>query len=259
MSEFPVLIWLSTYGHLLNYMDSFPKDVLIRLVQQRVAYENNVALKNISLEINRGEKVALIGPSGAGKTTLLRTIYEQLAHPSSFVHQQYALVPQLSALHNVYIGRLDQHSTFHNLLNLIKPQKHILEEILPLLRALGMEEKAFEKVGALSGGQQQRVAVARAIYRGEAIFLADEPISSVDPHQAGTVMELIMQNAETVIVSLHAVEFALNYAERVIALREGEVQFDLPAEAVTPTMLKKLYEIEEASRSALGELRREGE
>ncbi|MCZ6680921.1 MAG: ATP-binding cassette domain-containing protein [Candidatus Poribacteria bacterium] len=225
-------------------MNSSTGAALFRLEGESVAYQKTVALKNITLQIGRGEKVALIGPSGAGKTTLLRALYERVADRAAFVHQHYALVPQLSAFHNVYIGRLDRHSTAHNLLNLIKPQKRIVEEILPILQALRMEEKIFEKVGALSGGQQQRVAVARAMYRGEGILLADEPISSVDPHQAGTVMELIMQNAETVIVSLHAVEFALKFAKRIIGLSNGEVQFDLPAEKVTLTMLKELYQNE---------------
>jgi phosphonate transport system ATP-binding protein len=126
-------------------------------------------------------------------------------------------------------------------LNLIKPQKKVLQEITPILYALGMEEKIFEKVGAMSGGQQQRVAVARAIYRGEDILLADEPISSVDPHQAGTVMEIIIQNTETVVVSLHAVEFALKFAKRIVGLSDGEIQFDLPTGKVTQTMLTELY------------------
>ena len=222
-------------------MKSSAGTALFSLVAETVAYQHNVALKNITLQIDRGEKVALVGPSGAGKTTLLRTLYESVADQSAFVHQHYALVPQLSAFHNIYIGRLDQHSTAYNLLNLIKPQKKVLQEIAPILRALGMEEKTFEKAGALSGGQQQRVAVARAIYRGEDILLADEPVSSVDPHQAGTVMELIIQNAKTVVVSLHAVEFALKFAKRIIGLCDGEVRFDLPAGEVTQTMLTELY------------------
>ena len=82
------------------------------------------------------------------------------------------------------------------------------------------------------------------MYRGEDILLADEPISSVDPHQATTVMELIMQSAETIVLSLHAVDFALKFAKRIIGLRDGEVQFDLPTERVSPTMLSELYESE---------------
>lgn len=214
---------------------------LFNLVAESVAYENTVALKNITLQIKKGEKVALVGPSGAGKTTLLRILYESVEGQPSFVHQHYSLVPQLSAFHNVFIGRLDQYSTAYNLLNLIKPQKKAVQDIVPILQQLGMEEKTFDKAGALSGGQQQRVAVARAIYRGAEILLADEPVSSVDPHQAGTVMELIMQNAETVVVSLHAVEFALEFSQRMVGLRDGEVEFDLPAGEVTQMMLAELY------------------
>lgn len=216
--------------------------VLFDLRGNSVAYERNVALQDVTLQIGRGEKVALIGPSGAGKTTLLRTLYESAADRSAFVHQHYALVAPLSVFHNVYIGRLDRHSTCINIRNLIKPQKQMIKEITPILRALGLEEKMFAKVGTLSGGQQQRVAVARAMYRKESILLADEPVSSVDPHQAAMVMELIMQTAETVVVSLHAVEFALKFAGRIIGLRAGRLQFDLPANQVTPTLLRQLYQ-----------------
>lgn len=222
-------------------MKSSPSTGLFNLAAENVAYENNVVLKNISLQIDRGEKVALVGPSGAGKTTLLRRLYNSVADQSAFVDQHYALVPQLSAFHNIYTGRLDRYSTFHNLLNLIKPQKKVLQEITPILYALGMEEKIFEKVAAMSGGQQQRVAVARAIYRGEDILLADEPISSVDPLQADTVMEIIIQNTETVVLSLHAVEFALKFAQRIVGLSDGKIQFDLPTGEVTQTMLTELY------------------
>ncbi len=225
-----------------NMMHTSTMTSLFNLQRESVAYESTVALQHITLQIDRGEKVALIGPSGAGKTTLLRTLYDRVADRSAFVHQHYALVSSLSVFHNVYIGRLDRHSTFTNILNLVKPRQTVLEDILPILRALGMADKTFEKVGALSGGQQQRVAVARAMYRAEDILLADEPVSSVDPHQAGTVMELIMKNADTVVVSLHAVAFALQFAERIIGLREGQLQFDLPAKDVTQTILQELYQ-----------------
>ena len=222
-------------------MKSSPNTELFNLAAESVAYENTVVLKNITLQIDRGEKVALVGPSGAGKTTLLRRLYNSVADRSAFVDQHYALVPQLSAFHNIYTGRLDRYSTAYNLLNLIKPQKRVLQEITPILYTLGMEEKIFEKVGSMSGGQQQRVAVARAIYRGEDILLADEPISSIDPLQAGTVMEIIIQNTETVVLSLHAVEFALKFAQRIVGLSDGEIQFDLPTGKVTQTMLTELY------------------
>jgi len=223
-------------------MESDTNPPLFRLDQENVSYQDFIALKNVTLEINQGERVGLIGPSGAGKTTLLRTLYQKVSDQSAFVHQHYALVPQLSAFHNVYIGRLDRNSTSQNLINLVYPREKVRQEILPILDSLGIEEKSFARVGELSGGEQQRVAVARAIYRQESILLADEPVSSVDPHQAGTVLELINQVAETVVMSLHAVELAIKYAERIIGLHNGEIQFDLSAEEVTPIMLKELYQ-----------------
>ena len=223
-------------------MKSDTNSPLFHLNQENVSYQDFIALKNVTLEINQGERVGLIGPSGAGKTTLLRTLYQKVSDQSAFVHQHYALVPQLSAFHNVYIGRLDRNSTSQNLINLVYPREKVRQEILPILDSLGIEEKSFARVGELSGGEQQRVAVARAIYRQESILLADEPVSSVDPHQAGTVLELINQVAETVVMSLHAVELAIKYAERIIGLHNGEIQFDLSAEEVTPIMLKELYQ-----------------
>lgn len=223
-------------------MESNTNFPLFRLNQENVSYQDTIVLKNVTLEINQGEKVGLIGPSGAGKTTLLQTLYQKVSDQSAFVHQHYALVPQLSAFHNVYIGRLDQNSTSQNLINLIYPREKVRQEIIPILDSLGIEAKSFIRVGELSGGEKQRVAVARAIYRQESILLADEPVSSVDPHQAGTVLELINQVAETVVMSLHAVELALKYAERIIGLYNGEIQFDLSAEEVTPIMLKELYQ-----------------
>ena len=214
---------------------------LFRLYRESVAYQDNVALKNISLQIDWGEKVAFIGPSGAGKTTLLRTLYERAANDAAFVHQHYALVPQLSVFHNVYIGRLDQHSTTHNLLNLLRPQKVALSHITPIFRAIGMEEKMFARVSTLSGGQQQRVAVGRAIYRRSSIILGDEPVSAIDPHQADGLLELVKSSADTVILAMHDVQLALAAFPHVIGLREGRVFLDLPSEEVGEDTLADLY------------------
>ena len=207
-----------------------------------VAYGDQVALRNVSLRIEAGERVAFIGPSGAGKTTLLRTLYEQRPQDASFVHQHYALVAQLSAFHNVYMGRLDRYSVWKNLHNLMWPRRDAKAEIIPLLDDLGLESFAFKRVGELSGGQQQRTAIARAIYRASDVMFADEPVSSVDPHQAGAVLDLIMKSQRTVILSLHAVELALQYARRIIGLRLGSIVFDLPAKQVSDSHLTQLYQ-----------------
>ncbi len=215
---------------------------MFELDQANIAYGNQVALRNISLRIEAGEHVAFIGPSGAGKTTLLKTLYEQRPQDASFVHQHYALVPQLSAFHNVYMGRLDHYSVWKNLHNLMWPRKDTKAEIVPLLDELGLATFAFKRVGTLSGGQQQRTAIARAMYRASNVMFADEPVSSVDPHQAGMVLELIMKRQQTVILSLHAVELALEFAQRIVGLRLGAVAFDLPAKQVSPSHLAQLYQ-----------------
>ena len=206
-----------------------------------VSYDGVRVLKGISLRIREGEKAVIIGPSGAGKSTLLKKLYELRQAQCAFIHQDYALVAQLSAFHNVYIGRLDQHSTTRNLLNLLRPQKVDLSHITPIFSAIGMEEKMFARVSTLSGGQQQRVAVGRAIYRRSSIILGDEPVSAIDPHQAGGLLGLVKSSADTVILAMHDVQLALAAFPRVIGLREGRVVLDLPSEEVGEDTLADLY------------------
>ena len=216
-------------------------DDLFDLQQVDVSYGSQPALKDIRLRIGEGEKVALIGPSGAGKTTLLNKLYEMRADDCAFVHQQYALVPQLSVFHNIYIGRLDRCPTWLNLLNLIKPRKKMIDEVLPILEVLGMTGKLFEKVGALSGGQQQRVAVGRAMYRGGSVLLADEPVASIDPLQGVAILDLIVNTGHTVIMSLHSVAFARRFSQRIIGLCAGRIRFDLPVSQVCQEDIDELY------------------
>ena len=206
-----------------------------------VAYGNTKVLKRVSLKILNGEKVALIGPSGAGKSTLLRRLYEMHHKKSAFIHQDFALVPQLSAFHNVYTGRLDRYSLWHNLLNLVRPQRNEIEQIRPVFKALGIEDRMFSRVSALSGGQQQRVAVARAIYRGSEIILGDEPVSSVDPHHASAVIDLLLKAAPTVILSLHSVHLALEFFDRIVGLQNGKIFFDLQRSEIDNKLLSRLY------------------
>lgn len=215
---------------------------MIDLRNVSISYKDKVVLKDVSISVQEGEKVALIGPSGAGKTTLLRRLYELESQRASFIHQDYALTPQLSVFHNIYAGRLDQNSTLYNILNLIKPQKREIETVSDILDSLGMKEKMLERVAKLSGGQQQRVAVARAIFKGGDLLLGDEPIASIDPHQSGNVLRLLKRTARTVIVSLHDVEFALQFFDRIIGLSRGQINFDLPRKKVTDSLLSELYQ-----------------
>jgi phosphonate transport system ATP-binding protein len=206
-----------------------------------VSYGSQPALHGITLRIQAGERVALIGPSGAGKTTLLNKLYQLRAEQCAFVHQQYALVPQLSVFHNIYIGRLDRRPTWVNLLNLVKPQKQTVEDVLVILETLGMTEKLFEKVEALSGGQQQRVAVGRAMYRGSSVLLADEPVASIDPLQGEAVLDLITAAGHTVIMALHSVTFARRFSRRIIGLCAGRIRFDRPTAQLRQEEIDGLY------------------
>jgi phosphonate transport system ATP-binding protein len=206
-----------------------------------IAYKEFVALQNVSLSIVAGEKVALVGRSGAGKTTLLRRLYQLNANRCAFIHQHYALVPQLTTFHNIYMGRLDLHSVFHNLRNLIKPMASRIEEIRPIARKLGLEDKLFTKIGELSGGQQQRVGIGRALYRGGNILMADEPVSSLDVVQSEELMALITRTEKTVISSLHSINLSLQFFDRIIGLRDRAILFDLPVADVTDSAFAELY------------------
>jgi len=216
-------------------------DCLFELQHVNVSYAQNPALQDITLRIQEGETVAVIGPSGAGKSTLLNKLYEMRPADCAFVHQQYALVPQLSVFHNIYIGRLDRRATWYNLLNLVRPRKQLVDEVMPILDTLGMSEKISARVGALSGGQQQRVAVGRAMYRGGKVLLADEPVSSIDPLQGEAVLGLIVDTGKTVIMALHSVTFARRFAERIIGLCAGRIRFDLPPSQLTQQDIDELY------------------
>ncbi len=214
---------------------------MIELENATVSYADKPVLHNINLRIAEGEKVALIGPSGAGKTTLLRKMHDLEPRRSAFIHQDHALVPQLSVFHNVYAARLDEHSTLRNFLNLIKPQKRDLNSIIEILRTVGLEDRIGDKVANLSGGQQQRVAVARAVHRCPEIILGDEPVSSIDPKQSEFVLNVLLTAARTIVVSLHSVHLALQLFDRIIALNEGQIKFDLVSSDVGNEQLQRLF------------------
>ena len=206
-----------------------------------VTYKITPVLHDISLEIRAGEHMVLIGPSGAGKSTLLRKLYDMQPNRCAFVHQDYALVPQLSVFHNVYIGRLDRHSAFYNARNLIRPHPREHARIAPLLNALGLIDKFRERVSDLSGGQQQRVAVVRALYREAEVVLGDEPVSAVDPHQSDAVLNLLKERSPTLVLAMHDVNLALRHFKRVVGLRNGRIAFDLSRTHVTDAHLADLF------------------
>jgi phosphonate transport system ATP-binding protein len=235
---------------------------------RKVFPDGTVAVDDVTLNIQAGERVAVIGPSGAGKTTLFRLLNVTLRPTSGrlwfdeaalehlsgrrlrhlrrrigTVYQQHNLVPQLRVIHNVLTGRLGRWSLPRALLSLVSPQE--CPVALMALEQVGIPEKLYTRTAHLSGGQQQRVAIARVLVQDPDVILADEPVSAVDPTLGRTILELLVQLAErhkkTLVANLHAISFALDFFPRVIGFRHGQVVFDLPSAAVTDQVRADLY------------------
>ena len=232
-------------------------------------YEQATVLAPLSLTIDPGERVAIIGPSGAGKTTLLRLIAgatapstgtvelrgkdvsslrpgRELARLVGMIAQQFDLVPNLSVLHNVLAGRLGDWSFGRSLLSLVWPQEQRLA--FDALERVGVTHLARQRAGHISGGEQQRVAIARVLVQHPSVVLADEPVASLDPARAREVLRLLTavteEQGETLIASLHSVDLARELFDRIVGLRNGVVQFDAPACNIHDDMLEDLYRIE---------------
>lgn len=205
------------------------------------AYNGHDVLKDVSLRIEAGERVALVGRSGAGKSTLLRLLYQHRAEEAALVPQDFGLVRALAVFHNVYMGRLHRHATWYNLANLIKPLAKEVKQVRAVLDTLGMEDKLFTPAGELSGGQQQRTAVGRALFQGGRVLLGDEPVSAVDEPQAHAVLSAINRDYETVVLAMHDVKLALRYTDRVIGIKDGRIALDEPTRTLRASDLESLY------------------
>lgn len=219
-------------------------------------------LKDINLSVKNGEKIALIGPSGAGKSSLmniltqrveattgevfinqqsLKTIKDnrQLASKIGLITQSADLIEALDVRKNVLMGNFRNWSFLGSLKHtLIKPQN-----IQDILKSIDME--AFEKrrVHELSGGEKQRVAIARLIVQDPEIFLADEPVASLDPSLSESILRLLLSVSrdKPLVVSLHQQELALKYFDRIIAIKAGQIVFDGKANQLTSQQLEQLY------------------
>ena len=239
------------------------------LDQVTKSYPGRLALAAISLEVSVGESVAVVGPSGSGKTTLLHLLAgviqpdsgdialnghklsemkpgRELSSLVGVIHQQYDLVPHLSVLHNVLAGRLGQWGILRSLISLVSPRERKLAE--HALEQVGLVNRIHERASRLSGGEQQRIAIARLLVQDPKVIIADEPVASLDPARAADLVRLLARIAreseKTFISSIHSIDLAREYFERVIGLRNGELQFDLPVESVTSDLLARLYELE---------------
>lgn len=215
-----------------------------QLTGANLGYGGTAVLRGVNFTLQRGERVVLLGPSGAGKSTLLAAIHRQLTglgHRVALVPQDQGLVPQLSVMRNVYMGRLDDHGAVGNLASLVWLKRSHRTGIEAILADLGMDGLAARPVDSLSGGQRQRTAVGRALYRGGDIILADEPVSAVDGVQSRQVLDLVAARFDTALVALHDVDLARQFGTRIIGLRDGGIRFDDPADAVTTRHLDRLY------------------
>lgn len=233
-------------------------------------FERKIALSSLSFSIKQGELVALIGPSGAGKTTLLNSIagliplqsgellidslplteYKRgkvFAKKIGVIRQQFDLIGPLAVIHNVLAGKLSEWGLIKSLFSLLMPQEK--ETALSALERVGLADKLYEITATLSGGEQQRVAMARLMVQNPEIILADEPVASLDPARADDVLsiltKIVTEENQTLLASLHSVEYARKYFTRIISLKNGEIFFDLPTEKVSDELINELYQLKE--------------
>jgi phosphonate transport system ATP-binding protein len=242
---------------------------MLRVENLTKIYPNGTqALKNVSFEVDDGEFLAVIGLSGSGKSTLLRCI-NRLIEPTSghvfwndrdltaassgemrrvrrqigMIFQQFNLVKRSSVFTNVLTGRLGYVNTLTSTLHLFSPADN--QKALASLEQVGLADKAHVRADSLSGGQQQRVGIARALMQDPKLILADEPVASLDPVLAHSILKYLEQlnkeNGITVICSLHFLDLVHRYATRAIALKDGEVVFrGLPKE-IDDAQFKAIY------------------
>ncbi|MES9859429.1 MAG: phosphonate ABC transporter ATP-binding protein [Candidatus Thiodiazotropha sp. LLP2] len=234
----------------------------------RVYDDGTRAVDDVSLHVKKGEFCVLLGPSGAGKSTLMNMV-NGVVVPSSgnltigdieltrktrstiqrkvgMIHQQLHLVPRLAVLHNVLTGLLPEVGFWRSMVKWFPQEDQ--RRACQLLNEVGMEEKhLYRRTSALSGGQQQRVAIARAFLSAPEVVLADEPVASLDPAMSRSVLDNLKRAAKhhgtTVICTLHQMEYALEFADRIVALRKGRVFFDGHPNAMDDLTQAELYEL----------------
>lgn len=226
------------------------------------------AVDGVSLRIEPGQFVGVIGRSGAGKSTLLRLI-NRLADPTAgqilwndtdvtalrgrallawrarcaMIFQQFNLVPRLDVLTNVMLGRLHGTALLPSLLKRFPRQDR--EDAIRALHRLDVVDQALQRAETLSGGQMQRVAIARALMQRPVVLLADEPIASLDPRNAAVVMDALrrinQEDGITILCNLHTLDTARTYCDRLVAMAAGRIVFDGPPARLTNVEARAVY------------------
>lgn len=244
-------------------------DYLLETTGLHKHYEGGThALKGIDLKVKPGEFLVLLGLSGSGKSTFLRCLNrlieptdgkilfdnqdvralkgEKLRHARreiGMIFQQFNLIKNLSVLTNVIAGRLGYLSNFKSLFP--KYNEAIVKEARQDIKRVGLAGFENQTVRNLSGGQQQRVAIARALMQHPKLILADEPVASLDPATADSVMKYLgnlnKKDQITVVCSLHFLSLARKYGSRVVALKDGKLVFDGSPAEIDKERFKKIY------------------
>jgi len=238
------------------------------------------SIDGLSFKVRSGERLAMIGKSGAGKTTLFRMLNATLRPTNGQLHfdgrdvgdlagrdlramrsrigtiyQQHHLVPSLSTLDNALCGRLGHWSFWRTLKSTWQPAKLDAELAVYALDAVGLADKRFARADELSGGQQQRLAIARVLVQDPDVILADEPVASLDPGLAESIISLLVDIADrekrTLIVTLHSVDLAMSYFPRIVALRDGRLAFDSETQDIQNDALEDLYRDEQMDANDL--------
>ena len=245
---------------------------MLRLEQVSKIYGDGTrALHDVSLEIESGEFVVILGKSGAGKSTLFKCINRLVAPTSGKIYfedqevtalngkrlrslrqnigmifQNYNLVPRMSVQTNVLSGALGRTSLWAALVNYFG--KDEIAAAQQNLERLEIGSKVNQRADQLSGGQQQRVGIARALMQQPKIILADEPVASLDPATSRTILDILhrinREDGVTVLCNLHLPELAREYAQRLITMKNGEVTYDGSPEGLTSNQVNDLYEAE---------------
>lgn len=235
----------------------------------KVVYPNGYeALKSVSLEVNSGEIVALIGRSGAGKSTILRCInrlqpatsgqivldgvdiaglgageVRRMRSRIGFVWQEYNLVDRLTVMKNVLSGRLGHHSGVASCLHWFDTGQRQIA--LASLERVNMVHRATQRSDRLSGGEKQRVAIARALAQQPTIIVADEPVASLDVELSWQIMSDLVRVARDervpTLISIHDVELAKAFCDRIVGLAQGEIVFDGPPAALDRAALDRVF------------------
>ncbi len=239
---------------------------MISIRNLRKSYGSNHVLHGIDMDVKAGEFVVMLGLSGAGKSTLLRCMNglnqpdsgqlqvggidlmrkhsrRELARHVAMVFQHHNLVQRLSVRKNVLTGRLGQVGTLASMLQLFKQSDIALADAC--LQRVGLAHKADERTEALSGGQMQRVGIARALAQQPQVILADEPVASLDPKTARSVLQYLRDATRelgiAVVCNLHQVDYAREFGDRIVGLSQGRMVFDGVPSMLDEAALNAIY------------------